>query len=190
MVVELAEHDGFAWFFQLPDGECNDKTTSRYGFLCNVSVTNRGVLDNKGLKLKRYVSLKDWYLQVKIRDGELHKLEPISISASEVKLGKEMKTYPVLWQKGVYLQGDPILESGCGIAYFVGEFYRGDDFGLLSTSDTMTGQLTVRTNFRDIGDSRELTFKKVDLGEVKKFIDDIGKIDFLSMRGMKDETQR
>lgn len=177
-VVKVAEHDGFAWFFQLPDGKSSDKVITRYGFLVYISMINKGFGDDR---------LERWYLQIKASTGKPCELKPVGIPEPEVKLGKEMKTYPVLWQRGLYQEGNPMLESDVsisGVAYFVGEFYSDNGLGFLITNDTMRGKFIIETG-RDERVSKELTFNKVDIGEVRRFVDDIDKADLLENKGIK-----
>jgi hypothetical protein len=108
----------YQWWFRMPDGNFQDQRTRRYGFLAYVSVANKGL---------RKVQLDDWCLWV--RTGLLKRsgLQPLNMPEPEIKLGDQVKFYPVLGQSGLHFDGETLVEPGCSIAGMA--FYKYECYG-------------------------------------------------------------
>lgn len=163
--------DAYQWFFRMPDGNINNIPTRKYGFLIYISIQNKGIRD---------VSLCEWHLWINTRARKKIELKPISIPEPQLPLGdtQNIKAWPVLGTKGVYLEGDTMIRSGDsigGFAYYFIEVYGPDDWNPIIEN----GKTTVRIRVRGVYGKAacvNITLTEKTFDEISKFIPDIDKI--------------
>lgn len=166
--------DVYQWFFNLPSGKYQDKTTRRYGFLTYLSIVNQGLRD---------VSLNSWRLHLKTVGRKWVQLKPISIPEPQTELGQSgnLKVWPVLGQKGLYHEGDTMVKAGSsvsGFAYYIAEFFGEEEWKPLLRNGKALGKIEVKSIFGDKAKTKIL-FTEIPLENAKKMIPDIDKIDLL-----------
>ena len=163
--------DVYHWFFPLPDGIINSIPTRKFGFLTYIDIKNKGIRD---------VALDEWRLTIKTRGGKSVELKPISIPEPQIQLGesKNIKTWPVLGQPGLYHKSDTMVRSGssiAGFAYYVAEFYGSDDWNPMIKDKKTSARLKVHGIFGNTAYAKIL-FSEITLKKACEFIPDIDKI--------------
>jgi hypothetical protein len=171
LTVHPVHPDTYQWWFRLPDGKHENKTTRKYGFLTYIDITNRGL---------RRVSIDSWRLYIKTNGFRQVELKPISIPEPQGKLGQSghVKIYRVLGQKGPSYEGDTIIESGTslsGMAYYTVEFYGKEIWNPQINDKKIKGKLVIRNVF-GTKTYTHILFSEVSLSYVKSIIENIDQI--------------
>lgn len=145
----------YQWWVRLPDGMRDNRPSRRFAFLAYIGISNEGY---------RAVTLNRWRLEIVTINGNRAELAAISIPEPAVKLGENVKVYPVLGQKGPIHPGEMRVESGdsiSGMALYVFECFGPDSWnprasnrviaGLLRVNDVFGGKTRTRIEFREKG---------------------------------------
>jgi len=172
LMVEPIHPDTYQWFFKLPSRELHGHTTRKFGFLTYLSITNRGLRD---------VSLNSWRLHIRTAGGKRYELRPMSTVEPSIRLGQSdsVKTYAVLGVKGVVTEGETWVRAGGGIAgfaYYLAEFFGGDQWNPVIKEGTVTETIVVSDVFGK-KTSAKIVFKEIPLKKAKEMVKDIDKID-------------
>ncbi len=117
--IEAIYPEVYQWWFSLTGGTHDSSPTRAYGFLVYVDIANSGL---------RKVQLQSWRLEVQTQLGKIIPLQPLNMPDVEFLIGDHRKFLPVLGQKGAFLNGDTLVDSGCsisGTAFFRHECYGG-----------------------------------------------------------------
>jgi len=172
LVVEPVHPDVYQWWFKLPEGEHEGQTTRKYGFLCYISIKNKGL---------RKVSLTSWRLFIKTKGiGSRIELKPLSIPEPSGNIGESenVKVYSVLGQQGVVYGGDTLVKSGTsisGTAYYVAEFYGDDVWDVRIKNNKIKGKIVVTDVFgKKATNNIEFQYKEFEF--ITDIIEDIEKI--------------
>lgn len=162
----------YQWFFSLPSGKFQEHQTRKYGFLCYISIANKGIRD---------VSLDYWHLHIKTVGNKWIELNPITIPEPQIELGQsgQIKSWPVLGQKGLYYEGDTMVKAGSsisGFAYYILEFWGTDNWNLKLIDGKAEGKMEIKGVFGKKA-SVKILFTEIPLEKATKMVKGIDTVD-------------
>ena len=159
----------YQWWFQLPAGTQDGKPTRKYGFLCYVGISNKGL---------RKCSLNSWRLSVRAKNFTRAELKPISLPELKARMGSSFKLWPVLGQRDLHFEGDTVVEPGTsisGMAYYIYHVWGDAGFDPRIIGGEVSATLTV-TNIFGQSSSCRLRLKERPLIEIQKIAPGIERI--------------
>ena len=156
----------YQWWFNLPPGEFEGKPTRKRGFIVYVGIGNKGL---------RSVTVNQWRLHIKLRNGHKEELKPMNLPQPKQEFTGFTKEFPVLGQRGVTFSGDTKVNTGdsiSGMSYYILECYGSDQFDPIISNEKIIGTFVVMDVF-DKKYSTTIYFSKVNRGKIEKLFGSI-----------------
>lgn len=171
LTVHPIHSDVYQWWFKLPSGKFEGNSTRKYGFLAYIGITNRGL---------RKVSLESWMLYFRTAGFRQIELKPISIPEPKADLGDSgnVKSWPVLGQRGHLFGGNTLVDSGTsisGMVYYVAELYGEEAWNPQIKDGEITAKLVIKNVFGKKAHCK-IVFSETPLEKVASMIESIEKI--------------
>ncbi len=168
LMVSPVHPEVYQWWFRLPEGEFEGKSTRGYGFLLYMDISNKGL---------RKVTLKSWHLFIKTQaQRALQELKPISIPEPSAKLGEAgTKVFAVIGQAGPYFQGETVIDAGCSISgwsYYMANYYGDEKWNPVIKDGKIRGVFVVQDIFGGKAKT-EISFSEREFESIKGMISGI-----------------
>jgi len=161
--------EAYQWWFRLPDAQCEEGPTRRFGFLVYLAAANAGL---------RPTTLSKWRLTVTTANGIKRELHALSIREPTAEFADNLKVYPVLGAQGLSFDGSTRLEPGGsinGMAYYEYECYGADEWDPARNGSEIVVLLKAQEVFGRKSTCR-INCHERPLGEIESHVPDIAQV--------------